>query len=713
MNESSKIISSPALPELSSYTEKHTITEKNDETYDYENEYSSIRDDSQSQSQEISNLSCQNQSQDVSNLSVQSDTNRSQNNNIAVIDNALPGGAPDDDQMFVVYSNQEIRKKHFCFYCKTFQTVISRHLPTVHKDEPEVRELLMFKPSEWIFREYLESKERRELINLLRLKGDYFFNSNSGLNDGEKLVTRQPNAKNPKKASEFKTCHKCLGAFLNIHRHRLKCLDGSSMHHRSNPTLSRAVAGHIHKDSNQKLRKLFSVMRDDDITIALRYDVLLIAFGNELCDKYTKQQQHDMISSRLRDLGKLILKVRENQDNVKYIHDFLSLIDPQMYKYIMDAIKNITGADSDNRSRRAPSTALSYGIYIKKIARCYRRQCLENGEYDNLETIKFFLQLHEDKYPIVINKLAHEIQTVNKRHKKVVLPLTSDIKIFWSYVRKQYNDALTNLNTQYSYSDYDDLNKSTLLLVLIFNHKRPGELERVTIDDYERATKFSESNKEEYEKLSEENKKFVNEHMRFELGGKKDRNVPVIISQEMKTGIDTLLKYRNHAGICPDNPMIFALPGYEIAGRYKHLRTCVLMREFSEKSNVSNPKTLRTTTLRKHVATTVASLEIAESRIYDISNFMGHAEAIHRQHYRQAVISRDLCEVSQILEVAAGMRRNFQTTTVNSDAIAIRDNDANQSRLIDERQPDMEIIESDDDLRNESGDSDDSVTSYT
>ncbi|KAK0165513.1 hypothetical protein PV328_004020 [Microctonus aethiopoides] len=384
-----------------------------------------------------------------------------------------------------------------------------------------------------------------------------------------------------------------------------------------------------------------------------------------------------------------------------------------MYKYIMDAIKNITGADLDNRSRRAPSTALSYGIYIKKIARCYRRQCLENGEYDNLETIKFFLQLHEDKYPIVINKLAHEIQTVNKRHKKVVLPLTSDIKIFWSYVRKQYNDALTNLNTQYSYSDYDDLNKSTLLLVLIFNHKRPGELERVTIDDYERATKFSESNKEEYEKLSEENKKFVNEHMRFELGGKKDRNVPVIISQEMKTGIDTLLKYRNHAGICPDNPMIFALPGYEIAGRYKHLRTCVLMREFSEKSNVSNPKTLRTTTLRKHVATTVASLEIAESRIYDISNFMGHAEAIHRQHYRQAVISRDLCEVSQILEVAAGMRRNFQTTTVNSDAIAIRDNDANQSRLIDERQPDMEIIESDDDLRNESGDSDDSVTSYT
>lgn len=103
-------------------TENDTITDKNDKTYDDESEYSSIRDDSQSQSQQILNISCQNQSQDVSNLSVQSDTNRSQNNNIAEIINAIPGGAPDDDQMFVVHFNQEIRKKNiFVFIVKHFK----------------------------------------------------------------------------------------------------------------------------------------------------------------------------------------------------------------------------------------------------------------------------------------------------------------------------------------------------------------------------------------------------------------------------------------------------------------------------------------------------------------------------------------------------------------------------------------------------------------
>ncbi|XP_034945194.1 uncharacterized protein [Chelonus insularis] len=245
--------------------------------------------------------------------------------------------------------------------------------------------------------------------------------------------------------------------------------------------------------------------------------------------------------------------------------------------------------------------------------------------------------------------------------------------------------------------------------VLIFNRKRPGELERVTIDDYERAVTFSESNKEGYEKLSEGNKKLVDEYIRFELGGKKDRNVPVIISREMKTGIDTLLKYRSYTGICLDNPMIFALPGEENAGRYKHLKICTLMREFSAKSGVSNPKTLRTTPLRKHVATTVASLKIAESRVFDISNFMGHAEAIHRQHYRQAVISRDLCEVSQILEVAVGMRQDSQRTTNNTDEIAICNDDANQSRFINELEPVIETTESDEDMRSDSDDSEDSI----
>ncbi|CAD6221818.1 GSCOCG00011646001-RA-CDS, partial [Cotesia congregata] len=103
-----------------------------------------------------------------------------------------------------------------------------------------------------------------------------------------------------------------------------------------------------------------------------------------------------------------------------------------------------------------------------------------------------------------------------------------------------------------------------------------------------------------------------------------------------------------------DNPFIFALPGFD-GTRYHHLEACALMRHYSTKCNAKYPERLRATELRKHFATTVASLKIDECQIYDVSNFMGHAEQIHRDHFRQTIVTRDVCGVSQILEVASGV----------------------------------------------------------
>ncbi|KAH0555279.1 hypothetical protein KQX54_016723 [Cotesia glomerata] len=88
---------------------------------------------------------------------------------------------------------------------------------------------------------------------------------------------------------------------------------------------------------------------------------------------------------------------------------------------------------------------------------------------------------------------------------------------------------------------------------------------------------------------------------------------------------------------------------------YRYLHACELMRRFSKLCDAQHPERLRATELRKHFATTVAPLKIDECQIYDISNSMGHAENIHRSYYRQSVVTRDLCGVSKILEVASGV----------------------------------------------------------
>lgn len=68
--------------------------------------------------------------------------------------------------------------------------------------------------------------------------------------------------------------------------------------------------------------------------------------------------------------------------------------------------------------------------------------------------------------------------------------------------------------------------------------------------------------------------------------------------------------------------------------RYKYLRAYNLLRKFANESGVNFPATLTGTKLRKHIATNCINLNLSENEISDIANFMGHAEKIHREHYR-------------------------------------------------------------------------------
>lgn len=202
------------------------------------------------------------------------------------------------------------------------------------------------------------------------------------------------------------------------------------------------------------------------------------------------------------------------------------------------------------------------------------------------------------------------------------------------------------------------MSQATLIFVLLFNRKRPGELERVLIDDYTNAEPFSKSNPDAYEKLSDSQKVIVDEYLRFNFGGKRNREIPILLSIEMQNYVTMIINNREKAGVEEKNPFIFGIPGFD-GTRYKHLRACNLLRRFSKLCNAKYPERLRAGKLRKHFATTIASLEIDECRIYDISNFMGHHENIHRSHYRQQVVTRDVLGVSEFLEIASGTTKTL------------------------------------------------------
>lgn len=80
-----------------------------------------------------------------------------------------------------------------------------------------------------------------------------------------------------------------------------------------------------------------------------------------------------------------------------------------------------------------------------------------------------------------------------------------------------------------------------------------------------------------------------------------------------------------------------------------------------------NPESLRGTKLRKHIATTCIKLNLEDQEVNHLANFMGHNEKIHRDIYRQPLVSREILRMSQLLEVAQGGRIDEEVNSEDSE----------------------------------------------
>lgn len=143
--------------------------------------------------------------------------------------------------------------------------------------------------------------------------------------------------------------------------------------------------------------------------------------------------------------------------------------------------------------------------------------------------------------------------------------------------------------------------------------------------------------------------------------GKHGRGFAVLVPANLIEPIKVIVKYRNRAGVQDDNPHLFAIPSKN-QGRVKYLRACDLMRQFSQKCGAKLPSTLRGIQLRKHVATTCISLNLDENQVSDLANFMGHADKIHKEIYRQPILQTDIIKISQLIEMA----QRTEKTPLNS-----------------------------------------------
>lgn len=544
--------------------------------------------------------------------------------------------------MFIKPKMENEAKKLFCMFCYKFQSKFARHIEKVHADKEEVKKFISLPK---------RCKERKQIIDSIKKQSQFAFNTNSILNDGELIVCRRPN-QNKKTATDYQVCQHCKGFFskTNLRHHAKKCFSYCGTKNRTLFVTGKKVLGRIHSEASNILRnEIFPVLREDDVVRNIRYDRLIILYGNKMCSKYRLHHQQEMIRANLRLLGRFLVALKDkNRD----ILEFADMYDPQYYDIAVSGINVVAGFNEISNTFEAPSTAYNLGSLIKKICYIYISDCIKQKKALEKQNAEDFLKLLIEDIPVSVNKAVLETQTQQYRRKKVDLPKQQDIQKLNNFLKNKRNMALDQLKLTFTKEAWLSLAESTLISLQLFNRRRAGEIERIFIEDYNTRIGIDENL---LKNLSPKSKKLAQNYVRFYIRGKLNRTVPVLLSQDIISCIESLLKHRQSAGVSPKNRFLFGIPhpNKQISTN-KYLRSCTLMRKFSSECGALLPATLRGTTLRKHVATNCINLNLSESEVADVANFMGHSEKIHKEHYRQPILTREILRMSKVLQLAQG-----------------------------------------------------------
>lgn len=217
-----------------------------------------------------------------------------------------------------------------------------------------------------------------------------------------------------------------------------------------------------------------------------------------------------------------------------------------------------------------------------------------------------------------------------------------------TYQRKnaeeQYKILHTSNEDTMPVKAWTTLNEIVLAQLILFNRRRAGEVSKMTVSDY--MAKQNANQDSQFDSvLSDIEKNLCKVIPRTEIIGKRDRPVPVLFPSNISKCIELLLLKRDKV-VDTTNQYLFPAVHY---GSMSHVRGTECMRTFANECGAREPDRLRSTKLRKHIATMSQVMHLKENELDILAAFMGHDIRIHREFYRLPEATVQVAKVSKLL----------------------------------------------------------------
>ncbi|CAG5073094.1 Protein of unknown function, partial [Cotesia congregata] len=390
-------------------------------------------------------------------------------------------------------------------------------------------------------------------------KGDFKIFTDASLNKGVIIPARRPASPSKAKAEFFATCANCKGVYTktNLRHHFAQCTN-NEISVKGVLKKARITVDRIHERASEVLRqKVIPCMKEDAVLRCIRYDLLIMLYGNDLCLRHRQPYMHRLIRANLRLCGRFLIHVKELDPKIS---DFSSLYDPSKYYFLLNAIDTFAGVNESTGHYHKAGKATEIAKHINKIGDIYIGECIFNKEPDKQKQISDFLSLCKKGFSTVTNKTANETLVARQREKTVEIPSTVDIMRLCQYLDKLISTNYESLKNKFSYSAWRQLAETVLTRVQVFNRRRAGEAERLYISDFNRVQTIKKDD-EDFQNLSEEERKAANEYVRVELRGKLNGCVPILLTRRWQNALKLILNHRKKAGVSSKNLYVFGIDG--------------------------------------------------------------------------------------------------------------------------------------------------------
>lgn len=266
-------------------------------------------------------------------------------------------------------------KKIYCPFCPQKISKFAEHIIARHMSEKEVYNISCLEKN---------SSPRKKEIAKLRDLGNYLHNVNVVQEKkGEIVFGKRPSQRSNVDLNRYSPCNNCYKFLItaDLWRHHKKCLqvprNGTPSYNRQQHSKNLLpVTG----EAYQWLKdNVIPKMNSDALTLALKNDNLILAFGCKLYTKHSheKHLQVQYISQKMRELARFLLSARAIDSSIKTLSDCMNA---KKFLTVTAAVRKLCVFDKISHKFENPHLAMKIGHSLNHCANILLCQALMKGD---------------------------------------------------------------------------------------------------------------------------------------------------------------------------------------------------------------------------------------------------------------------------------------------------------------------------------------------